>query len=245
MTAPLFLVEPGALDAAGPVHLDGPEGRHAAKVRRLGAGERVDLADGTGVLAECVVASATGESLTVDVVRRVVLPLPSPRFTVVQALPKGERGELAVEVMTEVGVDAVVPWAASRCVTQWVGVRGERSAARWTAHAREAAKQARRPRVPVVAPLASTRDVCVLLAGAALGLVLHESGSEPLAGVVVPAAGEVVLVVGPEGGLDDRELAVFAAAGGRVVRLGPEILRTSTAGVVALAALSARTSRWS
>ncbi len=164
VTAPLFLVEPGALDAAGPVLLAGPEGRHAAKVRRLGVGERVDLADGTGVLSECVVASAAGESLTLDVVRRLELPVPSPRFTVVQALPKGDRGELAVEVMTEVGVDAVVPWAASRCVTQWVGARGERSAARWAAHAREASKQARRARVPVVAPLASTRDVCVVIA---------------------------------------------------------------------------------
>jgi 16S rRNA (uracil1498-N3)-methyltransferase len=245
VTAPLFLVEPGALAAAGPVLLDGPEGRHAAKVRRLGVGERVDLADGTGLLAECVVASVAGESLTLDVALLRVLPEPAPRFVVVQALPKGDRGELAVEVMTEVGVDEVVPWAASRCVTQWVGTRGERSAARWAAHAREAAKQARRARVPVVAKLASTRDVCALLAGAALGLVLHEAGTEPLAAAEVPEAGDVVLVVGPEGGLDDRELADLTAAGGRVVRLGPEVLRTSTAGVAALAALSVRTARWS
>lgn len=245
MTAPLFLVEAGALDAAGPVVLAGPEGRHAAKVRRLGVGERVDLADGTGVVAECVVAAVEGESLRLDVACRRVLPAATPRFTVVQALPKGDRGELAVEVMTEVGVDVIVPWASTRCVTQWVGARGERSAARWVAHAREASKQARRARVPVVAALASTPEVCALLGRATLGLVLHEAGAEPLAAVDVPLDGDVVLVVGPEGGLDERELADLTAAGGRVVRLGPEVLRTSTAGVAALAVLAARTGRWS
>ena len=244
MTAPLFLVAPGALDVRGPVLLAGPEGRHAARVRRIGAGERVDLADGTGVVGECVVVEAGADTLRLDIVRRYELPPPTPRFTVVQALPKGDRGELAVEAMTEVGVDEVVPWAAARCVTRWEGARGERSALRWAAHAREAAKQARRARVPDVAALASTREVAARLAGAALPVVLHEAGSEPLALLVVPAAGDVVMVVGPEGGLDDAELAAFASAGAHVCRLGPEVLRTSTAGVAALAVLASRTGRW-
>lgn len=244
MTAPLFIVAAGALAADGPVLLDGPEGRHAARVRRIGVGERVDLADGTGLVAECVVAEAGADSLRLDVVRRYELPEPSPRFTAVQALPKGDRGELAVEVLTEIGVDEIVPWGAARCVTRWEGARGERSAARWAAHAREAAKQARRARVPVVSALATTAEVARRLAGAALPLVLHELAAEPLSGVAVPATGEVVVVIGPEGGVDDAELAAFAAAGARAVRLGPEVLRTSTAGVAALAVLAARTARW-
>lgn len=245
MTAPLFFVEPGALAAEDTVVLDGTEGRHAAKVRRLRVGEAVDLADGTGVLVHGVVAAVGGESLTVQVRERTRPAVPEPSFTVVQALPKGDRGELAVEVLTEVGVDVIVPWHAARCVTRWTGPRGERSAQRWAAHAREAAKQARRPRVPQLEPLASTAAVVERLRGAALGIVLHEAASDPLATVMLPSSGEVVLVVGPEGGIDDTELAAFAAAGALTSRLGPEVLRTSTAGVAALAALLARTSRWS
>lgn len=243
MTAPLFFVEPGAL-VSEQIVLGGAEGRHAAKVRRLRAGEQVDLADGTGALAHCVITAAGVESLTLTVHERTTAPAPTPSFTVVQALPKGDRGELAVEVLTEVGVDEIVPWQAVRCVTKWTGDRGERSAQRWAAHAREAAKQARRPRVPRVASVASTAQVVDRLRAAELAIVLHEGASDPLATVMLPSAGEVVLVVGPEGGIDESELSAFAAAGASTSRLGPEVLRTSTAGVAALAALLARTSRW-
>jgi 16S rRNA (uracil1498-N3)-methyltransferase len=184
------------------------------------------------------------ESLTVLVRERTEAPVPEPSFTVVQALPKGDRGELAVEVLTEVGVDVIVPWQAARCVTRWTGPRGERSAQRWAAHAHEAAKQARRSRVPQLAPLASTGVVVERLRNASLAIVLHEAASDPLATVMLPSSGEVVLVVGPEGGIDDAELTAFAAAGALTSRLGPEVLRTSTAGVAALAALLARTTRW-
>lgn len=243
MTAPLFYVAPGAL-APDEIVLDGAEGRHAAKVRRLRVGEPLDLADGTGLLVHGEVSAVGAESLTVRVRERTEAPVPEPSFTVVQALPKGDRGELAVEVLTEVGVDVIVPWQAARCVTRWTGPRGERSAQRWAAHAHEAAKQARRPRVPQLAPLASTGAVVERLRNAALAIVLHEAASDPLATVMLPSSGEVVLVVGPEGGIDDAELATFAAAGALTSRLGPEVLRTSTAGVAALAALLARTSRW-
>ena len=246
MTAPLFFVEPGALAAGSgdTFVLDGAEGRHAAKVRRLRVGEALSLADGTGVLAHGVVSAVGAESLTVEVRERTEAAAPEPSFTVVQALPKGDRGELAVEVLTEVGVDVIVPWQAARCVTQWTGPRGERSAQRWAAHAYEAAKQARRPRVPQLAALASTASVSERLRRAALAIVLHEGASDPLATVMLPSSGEVVLVVGPEGGIDDTELAAFAAAGALTSRLGPEVLRTSTAGVAALSALLARTTRW-
>jgi len=243
VTSPLFFVEPGTL-TTGSVVLAGPEGRHAAKVRRLRVGELVDVADGTGALAHCVVTAVAAESLTLDVTALGTVPPPEPAFTVVQALPKGDRGELAVEVLTEVGVDVIVPWQASRSVTKWSGPRGERSAQRWALHAQEAAKQARRPRVPTVAPLATTAAVSDRLAAAALAIVLHEGASDPLATVMLPSTGEVVLVVGPEGGIDEAELATFAQAGALTSRLGPEVLRTSTAGVAALSALLARTSRW-
>lgn len=244
MTVALFLVEPADFPVSTEYLLAGAEGRHAARVRRLRAGEPIELADGAGRVAHCVVSANTGDALSVTVVRTVRIAEPSPRFVVAQALPKGDRGELAVELMTELGVDAILPWAAQRCITVWSPERGERARGRWTAHAREAAKQARRARVPVVEELADTPGLARRAGEAALTVVLHEGAQESLATVELPASGEVLLIVGPEGGITDEELTVLRNCGARVVRLGPEVLRTSTAGAAALAVLSARTSRW-
>ncbi|CAM5248360.1 Chaperone protein DnaJ [Streptomyces narbonensis] len=175
-------------------------------------------------------------------------PEEEPRVTVVQALPKGDRGELAVETMTETGVDAIVPWAASRCITQWKGDRGLKALAKWRSTAREAGKQSRRTRFPEVADLMTTKQVAALLAAADFAGVLHEDrahGSDALATVELPAKGSIVLVVGPEGGVSPDELAAFEAAGAKPYRLGRSVLRTSTAGTAATALVLARTGRWS
>ncbi|MEU9128959.1 16S rRNA (uracil(1498)-N(3))-methyltransferase [Kitasatospora sp. NPDC048540] len=248
MTAPVFVVETARLAAAGPgsvVRLDGPEGRHAAAVKRLTAGEALTLTDGLGLGLDGAVAAVLGKDaldVTVTAVRRE--PEPGPRIVVVQALPKGDRGELAVETMTEVGVDVVIPWAASRCITQWKGERGAKALAKWRATAREAGKQSRRLRFPEVTDQLTTRQLVPLLERAALAAVLHEEGAEPLATAALPAAGDIVLVVGPEGGVSPEELAAFAQAGARPHRLGGSVLRTSTAGVAAGALLLGRTGRW-
>jgi 16S rRNA (uracil1498-N3)-methyltransferase len=246
VSAPVFLVDTSVLDVVpgATVRLDGAEGRHAARVRRLGVGERVDLADGAGVRACCVVVTAEPDALVCEVTAREVESTPAPRVVVVQALAKGDRAEQAVEAMTEVGVDEVVPWAAARAVVKWRGERGEKALGRWRSTAREAAKQARRATVPAVAACASTEDVAARLHAAALGLVLHEGAETALSRCAVPSAGEVVLVVGPEGGLSDEERATFAAAGARTVRLGRSVLRTSTAGVAGAALVMAAGGRW-
>lgn len=229
----------------GRVRLDGPEGRHAATVTRLGVGEPLVLVDGAGRRATGRVAAVTGkDAVEVDVLELIEEPRLSPWFVVVQALPKGDRGEVAVETMTEVGVDEVVPWAASRCVTRWREGRGDKALSRWRTTAAAAGKQSRRARFPVVAELASTAAVAERLSTAAAGVLLHEDAAAPLASFGPPASGEVVLVVGPEGGLSPEELAVFGAAGAAAYRLGPTVLRTSTAGTAALAVLLARTPRW-
>ncbi|MFJ4279201.1 16S rRNA (uracil(1498)-N(3))-methyltransferase [Streptomyces massasporeus] len=246
MTAPVFVVEHFDAGGGGRYVLDGPEGRHAVSVKRLRAGEDVILTDGAGRWADCVVLGTEGKD-------RLILQLDSwseepaeqPRVTVVQALPKGDRGELAVETMTEVGVDAIVPWAAARCITQWKGDRGIKALGKWRATAREAGKQSRRVRFPEVADAATTKQVAALLAGADFAAVLHESGDEPLATAELPATGDIVLVVGPEGGVAPEELALFAEAGAQAYRLGRSVLRTSTAGTAAAAVLLARTGRWS
>ncbi|MET8921060.1 16S rRNA (uracil(1498)-N(3))-methyltransferase [Streptomyces sp. NPDC004623] len=248
MTAPVFVVEqlPGGPEFV----LDGPEGRHAVSVRRLNPGEDLVLTDGRGRWAEGVVRAAEGKDrlLVTGLVSVHEEPAPAPRITVVQALPKGDRGELAVETMTETGVDAIVPWQAARCITQWKGDRGLKSLAKWRSTAREAGKQSRRVRFPEVADAMTTKQVAALLARADFAAVLHEdrdSGSEPLATAELPAEGTIVLVVGPEGGVSPQELAAFAEAGAPAYRLGPSVLRTSTAGTAAAALLMGRTGRWS
>lgn len=243
MSPPVFVAATDALER-GTVVLDGPEGRHAAAVRRLRPGERVDVTDGAGLLAECVVTAVDRASLTLDVLGRYRQPPPSPRLVVVQALPKGDRGELAVETMTEAGVDEIVPWAAERCITRWRPERREKALGRWRATAREAGKQARRSRLPEVPDLASTEDVAGRISAASLALILHEEAEAPLSAVKPPAEGDIVLVVGPEGGISEAELERFSAAGGRPTRLGPTVLRTSTAGVAAASVLLAATGRW-
>jgi 16S rRNA (uracil1498-N3)-methyltransferase len=244
MTLPVF-VHPAVAGATpgSQVVLDGDEARHAVVVKRIRAGERVVLTDGAGTAVVGTVTGTDKTSLTLDVEESTTSEPELPRVVVVQAIPKGDRGELAVEMLTEVGVDVIVPWAASRSVAVWKGERAARSLAKWRATARESAKQARRTWFPEVAEPVGTDEVTALLAKASVPVVLHEAASGPLADLPVPGRGEIVIVVGPEGGISDEELAAFAAVGAEPVRLGSSVLRTSTAGVAATAALLART-RW-
>ena len=246
MTHQLFLGDPARLAGAtvgATLMLDGDEGRHAAAVVRLRAGERCYVADGRG---RRVLLEATDVDRTA--VRGRVLevsdePEPSPRLVLVQALAKGDRDEQAIEAATELGVDEVVPWQAERSVVVWRGDRAAKSLAKWAAVVARASKQSRRARVPVVAPHVGLTGLTERVRGAALSLVLHEDATTPLAAVDLPEAGDVLVLVGPEGGITDRELDALVDAGAQAVRLGSTILRSSSAGPAALAVLSART-RW-
>lgn len=240
---PLFLVGPGDLGPAS-VTLSGPEAHHAAAVRRLRAGERADVTDGAGTLAECVVTSVSRESVVLQIRSVRTVPAPEPRITVVQALPKGDRAELAVELMTEVGVDSVIAWAAERSITRWHGDRADRALARWRSTAREAAKQSRRAWIPEVAGPATLTDLERRVCAAALAIVLEANAPAPLSEVPLPGAGDIVLIVGPEGGISPAERAALRAGGALEARLGPTVLRTSTAGATAAAIILSRTNRW-
>ncbi|MBB3043860.1 16S rRNA (uracil(1498)-N(3))-methyltransferase [Nocardioides soli] len=245
MSLPVHLVPTLAGVAVGDVvTVDGDEAHHAVAVRRLRVGEQVVLTDGAGRAARGAVGSTGKRVFTLEVETVTAQDPATPEVVVVQAIPKGDRGELAVEVLTEIGVARVVPWAAARSVAVWKGERAAKSLARWRATAREAAKQARRAWFPEVAEPASTDDVAALLRDADLAVVLHEAATTSFAAVSVPSSGRIVVVVGPEGGLTDDEVAAFVAAGAASVRLGAEVLRTSTAGVAAVAAILSRTSRW-
>ncbi|WP_227980629.1 16S rRNA (uracil(1498)-N(3))-methyltransferase [Nocardia spumae] len=227
--------------------LDGPEGRHAATVRRIRVGEPITLSDGAGLVAESEVVAAGRDRLELKVLDRVLAAPVSPAVTVVQALPKSERSELAVELATEAGADGIVPWQAARCVSNWEA-KARKGADKWRAAARAAARQSRRPYIPEVAELHRTADVLdtvrKTVADNGIAVALHESGASRFVDLPFDEAARIVLIVGPEGGLDDSELTALEAAGARIALLGPTVLRTSTAAAVALGALGALTPRW-
>ena len=243
MAAPVFIADAGVLDARPDrLVVSGNEGRHAVSVVRLSPGELVDVVDGAGVRAHAVVVAARKpDVLEVEIRSYDIDPEPHPRITVIQALPKSDRSERTIEVLTEVGVDCIVPWAASRCVTHWKDAKGRD---KWVATARESAKQSRRSRFPDIGPLSNTKSVLQLIAESPCVLVLHESGAVALADIDIPQVGDVLLVVGPEGGLAPEELEAMVAAGGVPTRMGPTVLRTSTAGAVAAGVVLSRSGRW-
>jgi 16S rRNA (uracil1498-N3)-methyltransferase len=243
----LFYID--ALPETGELALvEGDEGFHAATVRRIRCGEELVLGDGAGGLARCVVEQASRDGLQARVLDRWQVPPVQPAVTVVQALPKAERSELAIELATEAGADALVAWQAARCVARWDGARADKGLRRWRAVARAAAQQSRRAHIPSVDGVLSTAGLTErigdVLATGGVVLALHESAAGQLANLVLAQAKSVMLVVGPEGGIAPDELATMTAAGAIAVRLSPTVLRTSTAAAVALGALGVLTPRW-
>ena len=266
MTAPVFLFTSETLEPADAVAsaafgtvlmLTGPEARHAVTVKRLRAEERVDLVD-LRLVCEVTGAGVGGakDRLAVRVLERVEEPEPSLRLALVQALAKGGRDEQAVETATEVGVGLVLPWQSERCVSVWQGAKQAKGRQRWQATALQAAKQARRARVPEVEEVRDTRRLAdwvgQTVRGGGVVLVLHEEASTPIStameSVRLPAPGEAPLalavVVGPEGGISPEETAALETAGATTVRLGPHVMRTASAGPVALAVLAHASGLW-
>jgi len=247
LVATLFYAE-SLPEVGGLAVVDGEEGFHAATVRRIRPGETLMISDGAGTVADCVVEHADKASLSARVRQRRSVAAPQPPVTVVQAIPKSERSELAVELATEAGADEFVPWQAERCVARWDGDRAAKGLRRWRAVARSAARQSRRPHIPDVADPMSTAalaaDLARRVSGGAVVLALHESADRLMAEEPLAQAASIVLLVGPEGGIGEGELDMLVAAGARPVRLGHDVLRTSTAAAVALGAIGVLTGRW-
>jgi 16S rRNA (uracil1498-N3)-methyltransferase len=239
-----FLLDRPATEQAGDaVVLTGAEAHHAATVRRVRVGEDVTIGDGRGAWLTGQCESVAPREVVVRVVERMDAVAPRPRIVLVQALAKGDRDELAVQAATELGVDEIVPWQASRSVSRWDAAKAEKGRARWSAIVREAGKQAHRAWLPDVAAVVTTKELA-RRAGGATVLVLEPTAPTPLTSLVLGDDDDVVLVVGPEGGIAPDELATLAEAGATAVRLGDTVLRTSTAGPAALAVVSAALQRW-
>ncbi|MCR2785568.1 MULTISPECIES: 16S rRNA (uracil(1498)-N(3))-methyltransferase [unclassified Microbacterium] len=226
------------------VTLTGAEAHHAAAVRRVRVGEAVTLGDGRGTWLTGVCASVAPREVVVEVTGRQDVPAPQRRVVLVQALAKGDRDELAVQAATELGVDEVVPWQAARSVSRWDAAKAEKGRARWATIAREAGKQAHRAWLPTVSAAVSTRELAQRAATARM-LVLEPTASVALSALDLgDDTRDVLLVVGPEGGIAPDELQALDAAGAVLVRLGDTVLRTSTAGPAALALVNATLGRW-
>lgn len=248
MSHAVFYYEPAAVRQVGDVVvLDGAEGHHAASVKRLRPGETVLLTDGRGTAARASATEVERRTVTLVVEGVIIEESPAMSVTVVQAVAKGDRGERAVELLTEVGVGQIVPWQAERSVTRWTGERAAKGLARWQATATAAAKQSRRLRWPEIAPVHDTTAVTELVGRSERAYVLHESADDALALELEQApltSGDLVLLVGPEGGVSPAEIERLTDAGAIPVRLGPTVLRTSTAGVVAATLVLAKTEQW-
>ncbi|WP_193106824.1 16S rRNA (uracil(1498)-N(3))-methyltransferase [Brachybacterium sp. FME24] len=258
-TPPGFLILDDALAGAleeDVLTLDGEEGKHAAKVARIGVGEQILLTDGPGRQVLTEVVAARKEALDLRLLAAPTAAVQRlPRLILVQALATGGRDEQAIESATELGVDRVVPWIAQRSVSVWRGEKLLKGRARWTGTVRAAVKQCRRPGIPEVAEPVTTAallaDVRGRAADGALVLVLHEQesvGLMALAGQLRATSEngveEIIVIVGPEGGIAPAELDALREAGARSVLLGAEVLRSSTAGPAALAVLSSLLGRW-
>ena len=255
MTNPLFFAAEGALAHAAPGHtveVSGDEARHALAVRRLSVGETVDVGDGRGTRVTGEVSAGANGVLTV-LVRTVSYEAePVSRITLVQALAKGDRDAQAIEMATEFGVDAVRPWQADRSIVRWRADKAAKGAHKWRGILRAAAKQSRRAWIPEVLPLVDSGTLTAALSGEGHVLVLHEDAPDYLAdvyrrlcsdtGSAIPSP--VVVVVGPEGGISPQELEVLIGAGAHPVRLGPLVLRSSSAGPAALVLLNDLLRRW-
>lgn len=247
MSLPVFIhPDLSAAQAGDAITLSGPEARHAVTVKRMQQGEKLALIDGTGIRLTLTVTETSGKDHLTGTVESVTqLPEPNPRVTVVQAIPKSERAELAVDLATQAGADEIIAWQADRCVAKWDGKKAPKAVAKWQAAAEAAAKQSRRERIPQVRGPLTTRQLVAELAERAESasvLVLHEEATESIREVGLH--GEVFLLVGPEGGIGEEELTTLREAGAVAIKLGPEVLRTASAAMVALAAIGMRTERW-
>lgn len=234
------MVEPVFVDLdlqpADRIYLTGAEAKHAIAVRRMRVGEAISVINGKGLRLRGEVLSVDKERLEIQVNQRLNEKQPPITFTLVQALAKGDRDELAIQTATELGASKIVPWSADRSVSRWEGKKRETGRERWQQIVLEAAKQSLRSFIPEVLPVVNSAELAKQLTEFDLVLVLDPAGTKSLAALELPAAGQVAVVVGPEGGISTEELALFSNF--ETVSLGNNILRTSTAGPAVIAALT-------
>jgi 16S rRNA (uracil1498-N3)-methyltransferase len=246
MVEPLFRNDFATVPAPGlAVTLGGSEGKHAVNVRRMRVGEGIQLSDGKGLRVRGRVSALANSSLTVSIDTVEQESAPKVGLTIIQALAKGDRDELSIQAATELGCWAVVPWQAERSISKWEGAKIAKSVDRWQTIVSEAAKQSLRVFEPLVAQPIGSKQLVASVKGFDLVLVLDPTAAEGLGSIGLTAEQKsVAVIVGPEGGISDHELEALEEAGAKRVHLGEPILRTSTAGVAAIAVIQAKLGLW-
>jgi 16S rRNA (uracil1498-N3)-methyltransferase len=231
----LFFVDD--LPTTGSYEFSNEDAHHAIRVLRMQAGDEFMLSDGKGAWSQVKATEVSKKSITVEVIESGYQEPLATTITVVQALPKGDRAKEAIELLTEAGVDRIVPWAASRSIGK--------GSDKFAITAREASKQSRRFRVPEVTELATTAQICEAIKLSDLAIAFHESAQDKLSDQISSHnVQNLLIIIGPEGGLTEEELAAFETAGAKVALMGRPILRSAHAGIAAVSAVSALLKVW-
>jgi 16S rRNA (uracil1498-N3)-methyltransferase len=237
----LFLVD--KLDDSNLIEVSGDEAHHAIKVLRINVSEEILISDGAGNWVRASVENIEKKTFTAKVLERGFQPEKSPRLIVVQGLPKSDRVKDAIEILVESGVDQIIPWQADRSISKWQ----KDSLDKWQSAAVAATKQSRRYRKPEIIDGLSLSQLLEIESENSAVLVMHESATTKLSEVVTSkfaGMSEIIIVIGPEGGISESELTVLEGAGAHIVGLGPEVFRSAHAGGAALSAVSALIGRW-
>jgi 16S rRNA (uracil1498-N3)-methyltransferase len=233
----LFFVDDLPVKVGQSYEFDNEDANHAIRVLRMAAGDVFMLADGTGAWSQVKAFAIKKKSMEVEVIATGFQEALPTTITVVQALPKSDRAKEAIELLTEAGVDRIVPWAATRSI----GKVSEKFAVT----AREASKQSRRLRIPEVTDIATTEQICEAIKLSDLAIAFHESSDVKLSDSISSHnVAHLLIIIGPEGGITSSELEAFKAAGAKVALMGRPILRSAHAGIAAVAAVSALLKVW-
>lgn len=235
----LFFVEDLPTTVGESYDFQNDDAVHAVRVLRTTVGDTFNLSDGNGAWSKVIVREAAKKSLRVEVIESGFEEALAQTFTVIQAIPKGDRIKEAIELCTEGGADRIVMWKSARSIG-----KSEDKIEKLQTTAREASKQSRRFRIPTVVGVATTENIIDEIAKVDLAIVLHEAALQPISQVVVPGAKKIAIISGPEGGLTDEEVDTFAAAGAKVALLGRPVLRSAHAGIAALSAVNTALSVW-
>ena len=235
-----FFVAEGTDFSANQIEVDGDEAHHGVNVLRLKTSEEVKISDGVGNWGVGTVSQINKKSFTVEILDRGFEPASKQRVVVVQAILKNDANKEAVDFLTQVGADEIIPWQSQHSI----GKIDDKSLGKWQSTARESSRQSRRVRIPVISNADSTESLISKIKGLQNIFVLHESAENRLSQIEINQEADVILIVGPEGGLSEIEVNTFVAAGAKVVRLGESVLRAANAGAAAVSVVMSRTGKW-
>lgn len=236
----LFFVEDLPTTVGQRYTFDNEDALHAIRVLRTGPGEIFWLSDGKGTFSTVKALEVEKKSMQVEVLESHFQEPLDIEYTVIQALPKGDRLKQCAALLTEVGADRIVFWNSARSI----GKSEDKTFDKLDVTIREASKQARRFRIPeIVGPL-STAQVIDEIARTDLAVLFHESATSKLSAITPPAVKRALIIIGPEGGITDEELDAFTSSGAIIALMGRPIFRSAHAGIAGLAALQTLLKSW-